>query len=727
MIISNGLIPASAFTKRILLTLLLLGSFQILQAQQRSIDSILMVLHKHPQEDTARANIIAELAYKYNTVYPDSTILLAEQAYLLSQKLEFEMGAANALKYWGVGLYMLSRYDEALAKNKQALILYEKLDYPKGCAAIFNNIANVICNQGDLDGSIAYYNKSLDIRQKINDQAGIADCYNNIGNTYSDKGNLTEALFYLFKGLRIREKIHNEQGIANSLSNIANIYYYLGKYDALILYSKRSLVAHEKLGNKDGIMQSLIALGAVYNIQKKYKEALACFTRAMIVSEEMNSPHSIALSLGNMGAVLITLQRFEESKKCYERSLRIDEEIGDQEGIAINHNGIGQVLIHSNEYRKAVEHLLLSTKISASIGAQLLLLESSQNLALAYEKLKDYHNMALTLQQVVVLKDSLFSEEVTKKTQQLEFNFILDKKQKEIVLLEKDSSIQKGIAERRRLVNISLASVLTLSLALVLALWLSAKRIKKAQTTALKQKEKISKQAEELQENNTLKDKIFSVLSHDLRSPIASLTGIMTLMDHDMITPEEFSKVKEGMNNQLSALGLLLDNLLYWSRSQLNGHIIRRETINIVPLIQQNIKLLDDSAKQKNITLVFNNTASNGVNVYADMNHTDIVIRNLISNALKFTNPNGKIEVDTKVDKKTVTISVKDNGIGIDNTIIQQLFTNKLQSNQGTSGEKGTGLGLLLCKDFAEQNDGTLRVTSKPGEGSTFYFTLPKG
>lgn len=726
MIILTRPIHKIAFTQKFLLILFFLGSFQSAFAQQQTIDSLLGELKKHPKIDTIRINLLSDLAYDYHTILPDSTILLSEQAYTLSEKIGYQRGIAKALKYWAMGSYLVSRYDEAIQKNKESLAIYEKIGDLKGCASVLNNIAIIKHNQGELDEALTFYSKSLEIRKKVNDQIGIAASYNNIGNTYSDKGNFSEGLSYLFKGLRVREKINDPIGIANSLANIGNIYYYMGKYEASLSYSSRALVIHENTGNKDGAIQTLVAIGAVYHDQKKNAEAITCFVKALKMSEEMGNLHSVALCLNHIGDEYISQQRYGEAMPYYERSMKLSEQSNDLESIAISHNGIAQVLLHDNKNHEAIEHLLISSKISASVGAKPMLLASTENLAKAYEKLKDYSNMARSLQQVIALKDSLFNDEVIKKTQQIEFNFILDKKQKEIALLEKDSSIQKGIAERRRFTNISLGAVLLLSLAFAFALWRSNKKVQKANLTTIKQKEEISRQAEELKELNTLKDRIFSVLSHDLRGPIASLTGIMSLMDEDMITPQEFSKVKEGMNNQLSALRLLLDNLLYWSRSQLNGQIIRKETINIVPLIEQNIQLLSEAATQKNISLVFNNTSRAGVMAFADMNHTDIVIRNLISNALKFTNLDGQIEINAEANENAITISVKDNGIGIDNDIIQQLFTSKLQSQLGTSGEKGTGLGLLLCKDFAEQNNGKLSVTSKPGEGSIFYFTLPK-
>jgi signal transduction histidine kinase len=719
-----------SFCTSILKTLLFCSSIfsaLSLAAQQPTIDSLYKELKKHPRVDTIHIDLLSTLAYTYHTISPDSTTILAQKAFNLSNKLGYEKGRADALKHWAIGAYLISEFDDAIAKNEEALKIYEKMGDKKGCGAVLNNIAIIKHNQGSFEEALVFYKRSLAIRQLIDDQIGVAACYNNIGNTLSDQGNFSESLYYLFKGLRLREKLNNQQWIANSLSNIANIYFYLGKYDASLAYSTRSLAIQEAIGNKDGAIQALVAVGAVYDIQNKHSEALDCFQKALRISREMGNIHSEALCLNNIADEYVNLNQFDNALLNYEKSLKMSEESGDVESIAISNNGIGNALLHRNQPAKAIEHLLLCQKLSASIGAKLVLMESAVNLSEAYEMVKNEKEANKYLHKVITYKDSLFNDEVTKKAQQLEFNFILDKKQREISLLEKERTIQKEIAERRRLGNISLAAVLLLSIALAISLWNSSRKVKKANTITLLQKEEISRQTDELKALNTLKDKIFSVLSHDLRSPIASLSGIMSLMDQDMISPNEFKQVKEGMNNQLAALGLLLDNLLYWSRSQINGHIIvRKEKINIIPLIEQNIQLLSESAGQKNISLRMQNEPNAVLNAFADVNHADIVIRNLISNAIKFTNNNGKVEVGASVVKNTIQIQVQDNGIGMDENLANQLFTNKLQSTQGTSGEKGTGLGLLLCKDFAEQNDGTLSVTSKPGEGSTFYFTLPK-
>ncbi|MES2778809.1 MAG: tetratricopeptide repeat protein [Bacteroidota bacterium] len=695
-------------------------------AQGDGIDSMLSALQKHPQNDTIRAKLLSDLSFAYHLISPDSTMLLSKQAYDISKRLKHEKGEADALKHWAIGSYMKSEYKQAITRNEQALAIYEKINDKKGCGAVLNNIAIIRHNEGDFATAISYYKQSLTIRKEINDKIGVAACYNNIGNTYSDMGNYSEALYHLFMGLRLREQLSPPRFIDNSLTNIANVYYYLGKDDLALKHALRALEIVTKSRNLDGIISTNVVVGAIYHRKKEFTKALSYYQEALKLSIQMGNSHDLALSYNNIGQVYLEQKEYNQAKYCLFRALKISEESGDQESIAINHIGLGQIYLRTHLLDSAIHHLLISNKVASEIGSKLQLSESSDLLAQTYEKKSDFKAATYYYKKFITYKDSLLNDEVDKKSSQIEFDFVLDKKQKEISLLEKDKSIQMGLVERSRLINISMVVVLCLIGLFAVGLFISFGRVKKANKITIKQKEEITRQSEQLKELNHLKDKILSVLSHDLRSPVASLTSIMSLLDHKMISQEEFLSLKNGMNNQLAALSLLLDNLLYWSRNQLDPNRVQEKVIVSLPsIVQQNIDILQESAHQKNIHLQLAQPATD-VLALVDQSQIDIVFRNLISNAIKFTHRDGNIAI-TIEDKDTHTLTcITDNGIGMDDAHLQQLFNLRHQSNYGTDGEKGTGLGLLLCKDFITQNNGTLTVKSTLGVGSTFCITLPK-
>jgi signal transduction histidine kinase len=220
--------------------------------------------------------------------------------------------------------------------------------------------------------------------------------------------------------------------------------------------------------------------------------------------------------------------------------------------------------------------------------------------------------------------------------------------------------------------------------------------------------------------------KFLAIIAHDLRSPFSSIIGIlellkMSLKEFNKIEIEEYVNiVYSSANNTLS----LLDNLLVWAVSQNKEKNFKPIKINLYELLREEIENLKTLASQKQITL--NQTIKPDLNVTADMQMVKTILRNLISNAIKYTNKNGEIVIDASEVKQYVEIAIKDNGIGMSKEDQKKLFKiDSFHSTPGTHDEKGTGLGLLLCKEFVELHGGNIRIESETGKGSRFSFTLP--
>jgi signal transduction histidine kinase len=230
-----------------------------------------------------------------------------------------------------------------------------------------------------------------------------------------------------------------------------------------------------------------------------------------------------------------------------------------------------------------------------------------------------------------------------------------------------------------------------------------------------------------LKKINAQKDKFFSIIAHDLRNPLGSFYDIAKLLyddydNFDDIERKDFLKLlKESSKNTYE----LLDNLLEWSRSQKGLIKFSPENVNLRNLVSDNLEVLKIPADNKNIDII-NNVAANIV-INADINMLNTILRNIISNSIKFSNDNGAIEIGiSKLENNYIEIFVKDNGIGMSEKTLSELFRIDVNvSAKGTKGESGTGLGLILCKEFIEKNKGKIWVESKLGAGSTFYFSLP--
>ncbi|RZL46255.1 MAG: HAMP domain-containing histidine kinase, partial [Pedobacter sp.] len=236
------------------------------------------------------------------------------------------------------------------------------------------------------------------------------------------------------------------------------------------------------------------------------------------------------------------------------------------------------------------------------------------------------------------------------------------------------------------------------------------------------QMEIISAQNLELEKLNGVKNKFFSIVSHDLRGPIHSLKALFGMYRSGILNEEELGNLLERLEDTVYNTASFLDNLLEWSKSQLGGIVVKPINVSLNEVISHNIKLMESQIKLKSIK-VENNVAAN-LTAFADLNMIHVVIRNLLSNAIKFCSKGDEITFDAKIENNQLICSIKDTGHGISELDKENLFNLTHQPGTGTSGEKGHHIGLILCRDMIMQNNGNLQVESKLGEGTTFYITL---
>lgn len=246
----------------------------------------------------------------------------------------------------------------------------------------------------------------------------------------------------------------------------------------------------------------------------------------------------------------------------------------------------------------------------------------------------------------------------------------------------------------------------------------------KERTSELEDKnEVLNKQKEELKELNTMKDKIFSILSHDIRGPLNSLHGIIGLLKSKGLSKEDMDMLLEDLSRTLSTTRNLLDNILHWAISHIKEGKSSMVKIDLKETVHETIEILRYSARTKNITV--ENRIYKDVFVTNDVNMVRLVLRNLLSNAIKFTPENGMIHIDVQKKENELVLSVTDTGMGISDDNLKKLFSIKENySTKGTSNEKGTGIGLILCKEFLNKNNENIWAESTEGKGSVFKFSI---
>jgi signal transduction histidine kinase len=247
-------------------------------------------------------------------------------------------------------------------------------------------------------------------------------------------------------------------------------------------------------------------------------------------------------------------------------------------------------------------------------------------------------------------------------------------------------------------------------------------KLKENNDTLNTQKLIIESQAEELKVLNSTKDRLFSIIAHDLRSPLSSLKGVMQLLENEFISKEEFSQLSKRLQENVDNVHGMLENLLLWSLSQMDGIKPNVKNFDLNFVIEETVVLFKEVFTQKQINLT--NNSSLNLQALGDEYQIRTVLRNLLNNAIKFTPQNGQIEIVSSVEKHFVNLKISDTGMGIRKEDLAQIFSNP-KLNNGTAGEKGTGFGLFLCKELIEKNGGSIEIKSEFKKGTTIEILLP--
>jgi signal transduction histidine kinase len=306
-----------------------------------------------------------------------------------------------------------------------------------------------------------------------------------------------------------------------------------------------------------------------------------------------------------------------------------------------------------------------------------------------------------------------------------QIQFATEARDSKIAALSEAQSKQHGELKKKDFVRNILVVVVALSGILLISVYRSGQRRRQINKLLLNHQDEMERRSEELERLNQVKDKFFSIISHDLRSPINALAGLLDLLDKGAVSNAELPNHVKEIKARFNHTRTLLNNLLDWTLLQMDKLNLQPTKIDIRSIAEENIQLLN-SVHGKQISLL--NEVPAQTIAFADSNTVNLVIRNLITNALKFTNDGGTVTIKGKMKSDEILVTVHDNGIGMKPEVLNMLFDKTAPyTTRGTANEKGTGLGLILCKEFVEKNGGKIWVESEEERGSTFYFTLPKG
>ena len=657
---------------------------------------------KQTKTDTARLHILQQLNDAYTSVDAAQKFYYASQCRQLATRLHNDKAVADALISMGISYGIRSKLDSALYYFSLAYNQSQKINYAIGMGKSLSDIGFAYDRLDDKKEAIKYYMQSLQILRTVNNKRLINQCITNIGSLYFDLKQFKTAETYFAQCLTSATESKDEAGIGYALYTLGNCYQAMRQDDKALDYLKRSLAIRQKLGDVNGTGLVQRALGIVYDHKKQYPLAISTLEDA--------------------------LKNIRSLKDNYEESAVL----------AI----MADVYNDMQHYDKAITVGLQSLRIAYEIKSKLAAIDALEKLVTAYHG-KNQIGKAFTYQTTYIkTQDSLLNEKALKDVNETEFVRIRTENAK----LSKSNRIieSRNIDNLARLNQYSNVIVVTLSILgmVVLMLFVLYKRNREKQITnklLQQQKEEIAAinqelstqmqltatQNAELAKLNEVKNKFFSIISHDLRGPLATLQSLFMVYREGGIGEDELNMLITQLEDTILSTGAFLDNLLEWSKNQLEGMVVKPVNYNISDCIADNIHLFTTKINQKKLTII--NLAIRPILVYADGNMIDLVIRNLLSNSIKFCNTGDRITLTTEIIGKTVIIGIKDTGPGINDADRERLFKLEHTISSGTHGEKGNHLGLILCKDMITQNNGKIWFESQQGKGTTFWIELPLG
>ena len=639
-------------------------------SQQSSVDSLINVLQENPSQDTARVNVLNEVAYKLFSLDIDKTKEYAEEARDLATKLEFLKGLAESLRILGIYNYFKSNYPEALS----------------------------------------YYQQALEVNKELGDNRIAASCLNNTAVIYYRQGNYPRALENYQKALTIMEEMGVKDRVAACLDNIAIIHSEQNSRDLAFEYFQRSLVIREEIGEINAISTSLNNIGEFYLESFDYKSARDYFERSLKLKEEAGDKSGVSSILRNIGYIYFEDGDHQSAGNYYQRSLSLSEEIGFKYGICLAHARFGELYLETNRLSRA----LSSSLEGLDLAVELALLDEQKELndllsrvysrQANYQKAYDHHVLFKQL------NDSLFNKENIKNIADLENQYQYEKEKQEILFAsERQQLVLTEENNRLKYERTTVLLGLGATIFFIGVIFFAYRREKKFS-------HELTNRNRTINELTQFRNGLTHMIAHDMKNALDAVINL---------SRGEPSKKKMATVEQSGYLVLnLVNNMLDVEKFEEAKVKINKKAHPLRDLIKEAIDQVDLPRKLRDVDLVAN--LSSDVTIMVDREVFVRVLVNLLTNAIKYSKVGGQVSVSLEISSNDrLSLSVQDNGPGIAKENLPHVFDKYWQGEKRKSGgSASTGLGLTYCKLAIEAHGGSITVDSEEGKGSTFTITL---
>ena len=735
--------------------------FAIAQNKNNTIDSLINLVNSS-NDDNELVDIYNLISSEYLSFSHDSSNLYNEKAYNLAKKNLYYRGMASAYQTWAksyikqdsfklAGNYLLKAEELFISINDtfklvqvnllkgklnyytdnydSAIVFYEyanywatKINAQKQIAISYKQIGKTYWIKGDMIKSLSYYKKSLPVAIKVKDTSLTCVLYNNIGVIYLNVADYDKALKYYYLSLSLRDSLNDIKGKTLTLNNIGMIFALWDRGDEALKYYNKASEICSSIDYPFGTAYSYYNLGNYYLRKDGLDSAIIYFKKAMYYYDIINDLNGVAICYEKSGSISELKGDYKSAKHYYGKMLSISDSVNNINNKARALFDIANLYYIEKDYRQAYKYAEESKFISINKKYKKLSYKNYNLLADIYKSKNNYKKALEYYLIATQLNDSIFNDEKSLQISQLEILHKTAEKEQENIALKKEQEKQLVQSKADKLTikfQYTLVGTAFVILLFAVLFTLIVYREKKKLEIA----------------NNTI-NKLFSIIGHDLRGPLGNFKGLidLILMDEEGNDPVRINSLLKLMQKSASSNYDLLENLLSWSSSKSGKVNYEPAKLNLRDVVNLVIEHNDYSAVTKSIRLFTD--ISKEIYVYADEKMLQTIFRNLISNAIKFTEKGGEVKINCikkevkkkrKQLSKMIEIAVSDSGMGISDEGLSQIFNNnKFFTSMGTNNEKGTGLGLKLCKEFVNLNKGKIRVESEQGVGTNIIFTVPE-
>lgn len=698
-------------------------------ASRQTFDKLLNELHKARSARWPDAVIIYNLlAYSEidrNPQLADSLLAIAfEDAYQFNDK-----ALPSIYMHYGIYNYRMADFDKALNNYQTAFeTATAKKDTDIMVISQFNLGSLLLLEKGDTSG-LKHMKETRTYALKEEIYQWYADASLNLAIYYHNIDNYSTALTYNTEALQVLDTIHDPENYLSALNNQAVLYEDMGIDSLAITYYNRTL-AQSKVERNDMLRAiALINLGSIYHEHEKDSMARASLTEALSLSKKSGSDvnlGSIYLNLGNIDSIPANKLSYYHKSLAISRKLKQPGEIASALNyLAEWHDEYGSkdsTFHYASEAYKLAEPLenLVEKSESKLYMARGL---SKRNPQKAIQYFEDYISLNEQVQDSIDSeKNATFAARYELQKRDSENEILKLKALEDAHLLE---VTQTKLKTQKIIIFLTLAILLAI-IGLVISMTKRTRERKRLNHLLTIKNQEMNKLNSELQKENNFKNKLLSVVSHDIRSPVVSLYHMTSLAVYEEPDPKIQQKAMvEILKNTEKTIGLI-DNLLLWTREQIIHNSTVFEAVNLQPILDETLDLYQHLIVNNKLTIT--NSLPPGSTVLADVNMLKIIFRNIISNAIKFTPSRGTIAFSGVQNRSKFTFTIEDSGEGINTEKLNSILTEEFfHTTHGLNNEQGHGLGLKLTKYFIDKINGKIWAESEENKGTTFFIELPVG